>query len=144
MIDGEGYIGMVKRKNLQLARRVAVTSTSLPLLVQICEWFGGKIHAHTSPPARHRQQFQWYVSGDLARALLHGVLPYLIVKQEEATLYLAFDGRRGPERNYAKLQRHERAYREELLTKVQAIRHREYSIDQVPAQYTSKVLPIRV
>lgn len=139
VIDGEGHISMLKRRNGQMARRVAITNCNLPLLVAIAAAFGGKIHTHTPPKPKHRQQFQWYTYGDHARMVLHGALPYLIVKREEAEIFLAFAARTQPGKWGSHLKTTELAAREKLLARVEALRARTWTLADVPAEYTSKV-----
>lgn len=129
---------MVERSNHMLARRVAITSTSLPTLVRIAELFGGKIHTHTTPTGRNRQQFQWYVYGDGLRRILTGALPYLVGKQDEAETCLAFDRPIRPSQSH-RLTPSDQATRTALLTHVQQLRRRTWTATDVPTAFTSRV-----
>lgn len=144
ILDGEGHISMVTAKRGTLVRRLAITSTNLPMLIRVGERFGGKIHAHRPAPPKHRQQFQWYTYGDHLRVLLHGMLPYLTVKREEAEIYLAFDARVQPGRWGSRLKTHEREHRMELLARVQVIRKLAWLPTDVPVEFRPTKRAIRV
>jgi len=98
IIDGEGYIGIVKYKtkpyvsDYTFTLRLTVTNTNLILMNWIQLNFGGTVHKHAPRDTHpnHRITYTWRIGCSKATSILRKVYPYLIVKQSEAKLAIKF------------------------------------------------------
>lgn len=96
LLDGEGCICLHERKpNNQSAFfiQVVIYNTSLTLMKWLVGNFGGKFYVRTKEgsPLSKKMQYVWHPSGKKNReSFLLGVIPYLVVKQEQAKIGLAF------------------------------------------------------
>lgn len=96
IIDGEGSL-IVSRSNrgsyMNYYGRIHVKNTDYRLIKWLLDHFGGNVHHH--PPAdlvKHKIAYSWYFSGDAhdKETLLLAVMPYLIVKKEQAKILVEF------------------------------------------------------
>lgn len=147
IIDGEGYISMVASRGRRyrsnparapfvVTRRLAITNCNLPLLITIACLFGGKIHTHTAPPTRHRQQFQWYVYGSDMIRILSRVYPRLVSKRQEAALFLRTFGngtRNIGDRRF--LSEHTKRRYIEVVEEVKQLRKQTWTRSDVPDRF---------
>jgi hypothetical protein len=90
IIDGEGHIRVAVSCYRYQYARVQVTNTCKPLLDAIQKNFGGKIISHgpRSNP-KWSECWKWDTAGQNAIEVLEAVLPFLIVKREDALKALA-------------------------------------------------------
>jgi hypothetical protein len=93
MIDGEGCISIsrapIRFKSPTYYPQVRVAGTSLELMKWLVRYFGGNYYA--SDQGTSRTLYTWQVNGAKNRkTVLLGVLPYLIIKREQAKLMLQF------------------------------------------------------
>lgn len=120
--DGDGSVGAyrynsngyIRKKNVEL--RVAVVSIYKPIIEHIQSMFGGttyedKSSAHDS---RYYRVWRWYMHSNKASRFLKTILPYLVVKREQAELSIQLQ-RHVNLRNYAK--------QEELRKQITYISH---------------------
>jgi hypothetical protein len=106
IVDGEGHIGVQYKRpkkhywSPHYQPLVIVTNTWLPLL----EWCQTRTGIGTiSPRAKvlgRKNAYAWYLRSDEQVTFLHVVLPYLIVKAEQARTLLEFHNIRGSDPNY--------------------------------------------
>jgi hypothetical protein len=99
MLDAEGTICMYvttadsKQPN-HCSLQVIVYNTSIVLMKWLVANFGGKFYVRTKQTGlvkSSKEQYAWHPSGSKNREkLLLGVLPYLVVKTEQAKLALEF------------------------------------------------------
>lgn len=88
IIDGEGSIGIIRRKSEPSGCIfVAVYNTDPRIPVLMKSYYGGCIH-ETKPKNGWRVLFHWRASNLAAEKLLRDVLPFLILKKEQASLCL--------------------------------------------------------
>jgi hypothetical protein len=88
--DGEGTVSIYKRGS-SYATKIAITNTHLPVIQYIATVVGGGSYKlKKARSSRHKQGYTWIVNADFARTLLEQLLPYLIVKQEQAKLAIEF------------------------------------------------------
>lgn len=141
IMDGEGHISVVgtrgRKKPGALTRRIAITNCNLPLLLEICRLFGGRIHVHTPPKGTNRQQFQWYCYGDRMRWVLTGVMSRLIAKREEAEVCLAFDHARDSDYGQ-KMSPAFAAKCVELIARMAVLRAKRWKPEDVPDDVRSR------
>jgi hypothetical protein len=91
IIDGEGYIGLLKTKATRYLLRVTVTSTSRELV----DWLQtttalGKVVFRDLSHRRRQNNYEWKVFGAAAGGVLRAALPYLVVKIAQATIALRY------------------------------------------------------
>lgn len=89
--DGEGSVSIINFEghgHRQFASRLNVTNTDLPTLELYKKIYGGSIRKHSKP---RMQTYRWELRKNEDRQhFLLSVLPYLIVKKEEASIVLDF------------------------------------------------------
>lgn len=89
--DGEGHISIISfvgHGYRQYAARIHVTNTDVPSLEHYKSIFGGKIRPHSKP---RKQTYRWELTINLDRMrFILSMLPYSIVKKEEANIVLQF------------------------------------------------------
>lgn len=83
LFDGEGSVLIQPCGSLS----IKLDNTDLPVLEFLVAQFGGPIY-RCRPRARRKTCFSWQVYGDVAEAALRKMLPYLIVKRNQADLAL--------------------------------------------------------
>jgi len=91
IFDGEGtvYIGLMTDKRRTFLK-VGITNTDLTLMKWLIANFGGAYRSEARE--NYRLIYRWGPKGKKNREnFLLGVLPYLIVKREQALLALEFD-----------------------------------------------------
>lgn len=96
IIDGEGTL-LISRSNrgsyLNYYGRIHVKNTDYRLIKWLVENFGGNVHKNTpTDPEKHAVAYSWYFSGDAhdKEILLLALMPYLIVKREQAKQLVEF------------------------------------------------------
>jgi hypothetical protein len=99
MLDAEGTICMYvtaadsKQPN-HCSLQVVIYNTSIVLMKWFVTNFGGKFYTRTKQTGlikSSKEQYAWHPSGSKNREkILLGVLPYLVVKKEQAKLALEF------------------------------------------------------
>lgn len=95
IVDGEGCISVhsVNDKRLRwpvLRAEVCVVNTDRRMVDKLQELFGGDIYERPPRTERHRPTFEWKVRNPLAATMIRAVRPYLIVKGEQADVFLEF------------------------------------------------------
>lgn len=99
IIDGEGTIAINKhnRKDRQdglvqtYAVDLTVVNTDQRLIDFLIKYFGGQYYRRPSRDPRHKPSMAWRPTGAANRKqLILGVLPYMIIKVEQAKLALEY------------------------------------------------------
>jgi len=95
ILDGEGSICLYMIKNKQnyqhSALQIVIYGTSLRLMKFLVHSFGGKYYVRSKTNLSKKVQYCWHPSGRKNRELfLLGVLPYLVIKREQAKIALAY------------------------------------------------------
>jgi hypothetical protein len=126
IIDGEGSL-IISRSDRGTYNnyygRIHVKNTDYRLIKWLLEKFGGNVHAHPpKDPIKHAKAYSWYFSGDAhdKETLLLALMPYLIVKKDQAKILVDFfrmSGQINPER------------REELCSKIQLLNRRGPTVE---------------
>ena len=97
IIDGEGYIGVSRRKYkgtyqeyLNFTLKLIVSNTDVSLIKWIIENTDGKLYVvkHTQSKPPNKQVYQIYWQNEEARKILQQVEKYLIVKKERANFII--------------------------------------------------------
>jgi hypothetical protein len=101
ILDGEGAFGItraMKRGHPSFHTRIAVLNTDAKLMRWLVARFGGAVSprktvSHTNPnshPARWKPCWEWKISDRTVAAVVPAVLPYLVMKQDQAALLMEF------------------------------------------------------
>jgi hypothetical protein len=91
VIDSDGYISIqrvVRKGKRYHCAIVGIAGTRREPHDLAASIWGGKIIPYTPKNPRHRTQFQWQRSGRSAVPVINAVLPYLLVKVQQALLAL--------------------------------------------------------
>jgi hypothetical protein len=86
--DGEGWIGMTRTAKGGFSIVATATQKQIGPLAKLQSMFGGAIH--DKGDKRKDGCSFWSVSSALAETFLRAVLPYLVVKKEQAEIALLY------------------------------------------------------
>ena len=121
IIDGEGYIGIVKtHRKSKITRyelRVAVTMCNSLIPAWLHANFGGSYYIFQPPSLKHKRLYAWRLATFDAGEFLKVVLPYLKMKQEAARIGIEFQSYR--EKNYCR-----RKPKPDVVYQAEAILHK--------------------
>jgi hypothetical protein len=123
IIDGEGTISvcMVHRPDgvNALHKMLGVFNTNYTLIAWLKERFGGVVHSRTrSDKWKQEHQLKW--SAEEASELLAKVLPYLVIKKEQAEIFIQLHKTKGVTKVSAEVQE----LREKLVNRCQELNKR--------------------
>jgi len=94
LLDGEGTVCLHERQpdgQSAFFLQVVIYNSSLRLMRWLVGNFGGKFYTRTKQETAKKIQYAWHPSGKKNRELLLlGILPYLVVKREQAKIALEF------------------------------------------------------
>lgn len=92
LIDGEGTIQVNRTSTGSYEMRVKIGNTDLRLMKWLISHFGGVYYTETNRnPLKHKTLYQWRISGKKnAENLLLGILPYLVLKPEQAKIGIEY------------------------------------------------------
>ena len=105
LIDGEGCITAWKywlvwklgdkrhfcNPYWQFSARVSITNTSLVLMKWLVSHYGGGFICKREATDKHKASFEWRPKGQKnMKLLLLAILPYLVIKREQAILLLEY------------------------------------------------------
>lgn len=91
VLDSDGYIsvhGSTRRGKTYYAARVGIAGTRRQPHDLAASIWGGTVSLYLPKNPRHRGQYQWSRTGDVAAQIVAAVQPYLLVKQEQARIAL--------------------------------------------------------
>jgi len=94
IIDGEGSFTLHqhsrKGSSHRFSSQLQIGSTDPRLLEWIRLRFGGSVRLEHRRNSSHKPMFRWIAHADYLADLIYGALPYLIIKREQAELFLAY------------------------------------------------------
>lgn len=93
IIDGEGCITFHRRGGTNAhicATQLQVGNTDLRLLQWIQVRFGGSVKIERRMNTSHQTVWRWIAHVDNLEEMLAAVLPYLVIKRDQAELLLAY------------------------------------------------------
>lgn len=134
LFDGEGCIRIVwhnmKRRKTRWQMNLAISNTHRDVLLWVQGTFGGGVYSEERKVPNQRRRFQWYSNhSSMQYRLLEGMLPYLIIKKEQAEIALAFlqtTKNSHVSGKVVKLDNEEVARRDEAARKLRELRWKEY------------------
>lgn len=88
IVDGEGSIGLRWRQHRYVMPILQVTNTRLDLLEWIANRFIGQIYNNREPREGRKPLFMWQQWGKSSQDTIRLILPYLVIKREQAELAL--------------------------------------------------------
>lgn len=91
VFDSDGYISAhrsTRNGKAYYAARVGIAGTRRQPHDLAASLWGGTVSLYIPKNPRHRGQYQWSRTGDVAAEIITQVLPYLLVKQEQARIAL--------------------------------------------------------
>lgn len=88
-IDGEGTIGVYLHKG-HYRLTLAVYNTDPRMVLQLQELFGGSTHTYNNSNKKGRPYFVWIQRAQQARQTLEILLPFFVIKKEQALLAIEF------------------------------------------------------
>lgn len=139
LFDGEGYIRIArwqKPQSVHIRYQVfgGIGMTYYPVIQMLRDTYGGSINQnrHDLRSSNHRIQFTWHVGSQIAAIFLRRVIPFLVVKKEEAEVALMLQEHidRLPYKPGGTGIRPDRdqvlAYREELYQRISSLKKRSF------------------
>jgi hypothetical protein len=90
IIDGEGSFCLHNFGTHRFGSGLAIGNTDLRLMEWIHSHFGGVVRAERRTSAKWKQIWRWTAKASEIEAITRAVLPYLIVKRQQAELLLAY------------------------------------------------------
>lgn len=89
LVDGEGTILLTKWGSSYLPL-INVTNTDQRAVDWLRQRFGGKIYRSKRALPQHKTALRWTLTGKWAAAFIREILPYLVLKREQAMLLLEY------------------------------------------------------
>jgi hypothetical protein len=91
IIDGEGSFALhYSKSRSRMHVQLQIGNTDLRLMDWIRTKFGGSVTPERRTSSKWKLMFRWVAQSDTLSHLTRAVLPYLIVKRQQAELLLAF------------------------------------------------------
>lgn len=140
LFDGEGYVRIARwqkasSRHIRYQLILGIGMTFRPVIEELRNTYGGSINMNRHDLRRktHRIQFTWHAGSQIGAAFLRRVMPYLIVKRDEAKIALLFQEHidknpyvsAGPvamRDNHSEIV----AYREKLFQEITALKKRSF------------------
>lgn len=88
--DGEGCVNCSSNRN-NFFVRILVVNTNLDVLKAFQEVWGGDINANYKSKSHWKQAYTWRLQHKAATNFLEEILPFLIVKKQQAIAAIAFN-----------------------------------------------------
>ena len=146
LFDGEGFITMRIQRyrdtrwpdNRKIQRRMVLNAginmTDPRSIRQIAAEHNGYFKPYRKPAKpTHRPLHCWIVCNEKAAAFLEKIVPYLIIKKEEAVLALAYQNymreRRGKNARGKAVSEEEWTYRETIIAEMRRLKHVSYPVE---------------
>ena len=132
IIDGEGTIylqRLIRNSYINWYPRFQIVNTNVNLMMWIHKTFGG--HLYGKDRSNHNKnwkyQYEWCTNRKIIDLLLPKILPYLIVKKEQAELMLEFRKTFVKKYGRSKIPKDIYEHREQIFNKIKNLNKRGYS-----------------
>ena len=86
--DGEGCISCSRNDKGTLHVSVSITNTNLSILDALARQYGGKVYFKNKYSTKHSQAYSWQTQK--YSNFISDILPFLLIKKEQALLALDF------------------------------------------------------
>jgi hypothetical protein len=100
ILDGEGCINIARSRRsktdgrtfyINYVLQLDVFNTSLPLMKWLVQYFGGVYYTRDRNIGQYKRSYNWRPKGATNRKnILLGILPYLVIKHEQAKIALQY------------------------------------------------------
>ncbi len=94
LIDGEGHIGIYKGKykdgSVRYRTRLCISNTCHNLLGWLMKEFGGFHKTKKVYSKNHKESYSWQLNDNDTDYIIESVLPYLVIKRQQAIIYLSY------------------------------------------------------
>jgi hypothetical protein len=91
IIDGEGCFAMHRRRGTHIfGTQLQIGNTDVRMLHWVREHFGGSVKFEKRSQSHHKPMWRWASATSELESITRAVLPFLIVKREQAELFLAY------------------------------------------------------
>lgn len=134
IVDGEGCIQLQPSTNKHgktyVSARVSIDNTNLAVLERAHTLFGGSIHKKPANKWSKRQLYAWVASGNEALELCRQIVPYMIIKQNQAELLIAYCIKFTPNR-YNQTAQESLSERLAMATSLSSMKHVSKSVTAV-------------
>jgi hypothetical protein len=135
IIDGEGHIQISRRKLDKPTRKTAgwsfcvrVGNTDPRMTDRLWQLFGGSVQGPRFNRLASRPSYEWVAMSAIGRHVLEAILPYLVVKHDQAEVAIRFAATiRGRKGQPSCLSSEVAQEREQLIDNILALRAREVS-----------------
>ncbi len=126
IVDGEGTIGARRRTNAKgqayVDFSISVANTDRRLIDWIQERFPGAVDLREQRQShKHKPLYRWTVNGQKGATIISALRPYLVIKAEQADVYVALRATIG---NGSALTDEVREYRESLVLRLRELNRR--------------------
>jgi hypothetical protein len=115
--DGEGCITIKTEKGTPSSLSTGISQKDIKPLKRIKEIFGGSIYYH-----KPNDMYQWRANNDLSYWFLLAILPYLIVKKEQALLAIEYQHLRDKQGSKHRLTEQELSDRLEISFQITSLK----------------------
>jgi len=94
LVDGEGCISLRRQRQLAgqsgngYGLQVTIVNTKVSMICWLKQHFGALYGVRRC--VRYRSMYEWYVCGKQAAQFVEAILPYLVVKREQAQVVIDF------------------------------------------------------
>lgn len=128
LVDGEGCITITKTKSskykrgIQYYSRLSIEMTSEHLINKLYTQFGGSFNRR-KPQIKRKDIYVWSVYGENARLIIEQIKPYLIVKDNQASIIQEFQSLVN-KNNFKPVTDEEWVLRESLCNKIRILNKR--------------------
>jgi hypothetical protein len=129
ILDGEGCLSLdtlrpSRAKRVYHNPRLRVANTDEGLILWIQARFPGKVTPVKIRPSGRKQQWMWDLFGPSVETILVAVLPYLVVKREQAELLIEYRRTMLPRGGRLGWQKNEPSLSAQTLTHRDALKNR--------------------
>lgn len=124
ILDGEGCFSIFrggKRPRIDYTGRLYVVSTDRVLIDWLYDRFGGHRYSRKTRQG-WKTKFEWVIDRRAATNICVSVLPYLVIKREQAFLLTEFN--RSFETRFSRLPDSVREFRETCFLRMKELNHR--------------------
>lgn len=133
--DGEGCIHIARKKpyaksravSFQHSLQIKIASVNPAVLYEILSYYGGTICKQKKTLKENwRIAWNWHLCSRASTDFISDVLPFLVLKRQEAELALEFQRKCLPKRGKKRLSEDELSLREGYCQKMSALKHVSY------------------
>jgi hypothetical protein len=98
LVDGEGCLWVQNKKDRWFTPRcdIGMTEKARPILEKLHKQYGGSLGSHRKATEKWEAALRWAIGGNDCKRMLTEILPFLMLKKEQARLLMSLDNEHGP------------------------------------------------